>query len=53
MNEQLPLFDGYRLPITEGQYPRSPYQRWKSDNNYRKADNDNKRCKNCKNRFII
>lgn len=52
MSEQLPLFDGYRLPITDGQKPRSPYQRWKSENNYRKSDNKDKRCKNCKNRFI-
>lgn len=49
MSEQLPLFDGYKLPITEGQKPRSPYQRWKSENNYRKSDNKNKRCENCKN----
>lgn len=49
MSEQLSLIDGYKLPITEGQKPRSPYQKWKKDNNYRKSDSKNKRCGNCKN----
>ena len=47
MQEQLPLIEG--LPKLEVKArPRSKYQQWKLENNYRKADDD-KRCKNCKN----
>ena len=38
-------------PIKVITKPRSPYQQWKLDNNYRKADSE-KRCKYCKNLFI-
>ena len=31
--------------------PRSPYQQWKLENNYRKANSEN-RCKDCKNLFV-
>lgn len=47
MQEQLPLIEG--LPKLEVKAkPRSKYQQWKLENNYRKATDD-KRCKNCKN----
>ena len=47
MQEQLPLIEG--LPKLEVKArPRSKYQQWKLENNYRKAT-DNQRCKNCKN----
>ena len=50
MQEQLPLIEGLpKLEVKAG--PRSKYQQWKLENNYCKAT-DNKRCKNCKNRFI-
>lgn len=51
MEEQLPLIEGLTKFEVKAR-PRSKYQQWKLENNYRKADNDNKRCKNCKNRFI-
>ena len=52
MSEQLVLFEGISSPDIEIKKPRSKYQQWKYDNKYRKAADDNKRCKNCKNRFI-
>lgn len=51
MTEQLSLLSEVFKPINVDTKPRSKYQQWKTENRYRKADN-NKRCKNCKNRFI-
>lgn len=38
-------------PIKVTARPRSKYQQWKLENNYRKADCE-KRCKHCKNLFV-
>ena len=51
MTEQLSLLSEVFKPIKVDTKPRSKYQQWKTENRYRKTDN-NKRCKNCKNRFI-
>lgn len=40
------LFNGF-TPIEVKAKPRSKYQQWKLENNYRKADNG-MRCANCK-----
>lgn len=40
------LFNGFK-PIEVKAKPRSKYQQWKVENNYRKADNS-MRCANCK-----
>ena len=44
MSEQITLFDVDNKPTPKF---KSLYQKWKYQNNYRKADNKNQCCKNC------